>query len=43
MSEFDCRHCLAPDTNCPHWQGTFCELNVEIENQLAKESELNEN
>lgn len=19
-------HCTAPDTTCPHWQGTFCEL-----------------
>lgn len=19
-------YCTAPDTNCPHWQGTFCEL-----------------
>ena len=18
--------CTAPDTKCPHWQGTFCEL-----------------
>ena len=20
--------CTAPDTQCPHWQGTFCELNM---------------
>lgn len=20
--------CTAPDTACPHWQGTFCELMV---------------
>ena len=19
--------CTAPDTDCQHWQGTFCELN----------------
>ena len=19
-------YCTAPDTDCPHWQGTFCEL-----------------
>lgn len=27
-----CEHgygrCTAPDTNCPHWQGTFCELDL---------------
>ena len=25
--------CTAPDTNCPHWQGTFCEIDVEKERQ----------
>lgn len=20
--------CTAPDTQCPHWQGTFCELDM---------------
>ena len=20
--------CTAPDTNCPHWIGTFCELDL---------------
>lgn len=20
--------CTAPDTSCPHWQGTFCELDL---------------
>lgn len=20
--------CTAPDTNCPHWIGTFCEMDV---------------
>lgn len=24
----ECR-CTAPDTACPHWHGTFCELDVE--------------
>lgn len=23
--------CTAPDTNCPHWQGTFCELDIQKE------------
>lgn len=23
-------HCTAPDTQCPHWQGTFCELDQEL-------------
>ena len=22
--------CKAPDTQCPHWQGTFCELDQEL-------------
>lgn len=22
--------CTAPDTRCPHWQGTFCELDTEL-------------
>ncbi len=30
MSKNLCKYghgcCTAPDTNCPHWQGTFCEL-----------------
>ena len=21
-------YCTAPDTTCPHWQGTFCELDL---------------
>lgn len=29
-----CEHghgrCTAPDTNCPHWQGTFCEWDQEL-------------
>ena len=31
--------CTAPDTLCPHWIGTFCELDVsdEIDNELPKE------
>ena len=23
-------YCTAPDTNCPHWQGTFCELDLSL-------------
>lgn len=23
--------CLAPDTSCPHWQGTFCDMEDTIE------------
>lgn len=26
--------CTAPDTDCPHWQGTFCELDLSLA-QLA--------
>lgn len=29
--------CTAPDTNCPHWCVTFCEL--DIEESAEKESE----
>ena len=25
--------CKAPDTQCPYWQGTFCELDKEAEEQ----------
>lgn len=27
-----CRYgyCTAPDTTCPHWQGTFCELDRDL-------------
>ena len=28
----DCEYghgeCKAPETQCPHWQGTFCELDM---------------
>lgn len=24
--EYGCGICSAPDTICPHWRGTFCEL-----------------
>lgn len=27
-------YCTAPDTICPHWQGTFCELDSSLA-QLA--------
>lgn len=23
-------YCIAPDTICPHWQGTFCELDLSM-------------
>lgn len=23
---YDSKDCTAPDTGCPYWQGTFCEL-----------------
>ena len=28
--------CKAPDTQCPYWQGTFCELDKEAEEQEAE-------
>lgn len=27
--EYGYGRCFAPSTECPHWQGTFCELDVE--------------
>lgn len=28
----NCEHgygpCIAPNTQCPHWQGTFCDLDI---------------
>lgn len=37
--------CMAPDTLCPHWQGTFCELDqyyakLKKEREYEHESEL---
>lgn len=37
--------CTAPDTLCPYWQGTFCELDayyakLEKEREDERESEL---
>lgn len=29
--------CTAPDTICPHWQGTFCELYDNYESYPVKE------
>ena len=26
ICEYGHGRCTAPDTNCPHWQSTFCEL-----------------
>ena len=31
--------CIAPDTQCPHWQGTFCDL----DNAKAQHINLCEN
>lgn len=28
--------CLAPDTSCPHWQGTFCEMEDTIEDYFRR-------
>lgn len=33
MNDYICEYghgiCKAPDTNCPHWIGTYCELDYE--------------
>lgn len=26
LCDYGYGHCIAPDTKCPHWQSTFCEL-----------------
>ena len=31
MDDMDCKHCTAPETNCPYWSGTFCSLDVNKE------------
>lgn len=28
--------CLAPDTSCPHWQGTFCDMEDTIEDYFRR-------
>ena len=28
--------CSAPDTTCPHWQGTFCELDLMASHYIPK-------
>lgn len=32
MTDYRCPYehgrCKAPSTDCPHWQGTFCELDI---------------
>ena len=30
--------CKAPEGNCPHWQGTFCELDQEAELKAIREA-----
>ena len=34
--EYGHGECKAPDTQCPYWQGTFCELDKEAEEQEAE-------
>lgn len=29
MCPYDHGICKAPDTICPHWMGTFCELDMQ--------------
>lgn len=29
MCPYDHGICKAPDTTCPHWMGTFCELDMQ--------------
>ena len=35
MCEYGYGRCTAPDTNCPHWIGTFCELDIASINMRA--------
>ena len=35
-------YCTAPDTNCPHWQGTFCELDYSRVGKIS-ENEVSRN
>ncbi len=35
-------YCTAPDTICPHWQGTFCELDLLTEGLKKWEEENSE-
>ena len=33
-NETYCKYfCTAPDTECEHWQGTFCDLDLENHNE----------
>lgn len=36
VCEYGHGRCTAPDTKCIHWQGTFCELDKEAEEQEAE-------
>ena len=31
VCEHDRGICHAPNTDCPHWMGTFCELDIELD------------
>ena len=31
--------CFAPGGNCPHWVGTFCELDLEVDDISVKDEE----
>ena len=31
--------CLAPDTSCPHWQGTFCDVEDTVEDYFRQYEE----
>ena len=32
--------CRAPEGRCPHWQGTFCELDVEVKENKTNGKEI---
>lgn len=33
----NCRRCTAPDTDCPYWQGTFCEKDLSLPEELKED------
>lgn len=36
LCEYGHVHCTAPDTTCPHWIGTFCELDEANRNVIIR-------
>lgn len=38
MCEYGHGYCKAPDTECIHWMGTFCELDMETKDYRQEES-----